>query len=87
MSYVLIYGGMRLDLDEGVMRELKLRPGQHIPADQVAECIKTQARHVCSWFHYVGASEALFELSEWAFEGQEERAPPKFELRSKDDLA
>lgn len=73
MTYVLIYGGLKLDLDEGAMRELQLRPGQHVPNDLVGECLRAQARQVCSWHHYLGSSERLFALSEWAFEGVEHK--------------
>lgn len=67
MSYVLIYGGLRLDLDEGAMRELNLRPGQNVPNDLVAECIRAQARQVCLHSDTAGSDQGLAGLSQWAF--------------------
>lgn len=67
MSYVLIYGGLRLDLDHGALRDLGLRSGQLVPDELVAECIRAQARRVSVWHAGENVSEALIELSEWAF--------------------
>lgn len=40
MPYVIIYGTIKLELDETVMRKLGLRPGQYIPRDMVSRCIR-----------------------------------------------
>lgn len=67
MSYVLIYGGLRLDLDMTAMREMKLRPGQHVPDDLVGECIRAQARQVCLLSDFDDADENSKSLAAWAF--------------------
>lgn len=82
MSYVLIYGGLRLDLDEGAMRELKLRPGQHVPNDLVAECVRAQARQVCNVLGGPEAPEELSGLSDWAFHGIERKPEAKTQSRA-----
>lgn len=70
MSYVLIYGGIRLDLDQGAMRELGLRPGQKVPDDQVVACMKAQARQVCL-SHPDAKAPLIDDLAAWAFDEED----------------
>lgn len=70
MSYVLIYGGMRLELDESVMRELNLRPGQHIENDKVDECMKAMARALFESGAILDIDPTTAQLAKWAgYEG------------------
>ena len=40
MSYVVVYGSLRLELEEDFMRRLGLRNGQCLPNELVAECMR-----------------------------------------------
>lgn len=66
MTYVLIYGGMRLDMSEIALRDMNLRPGQHVPNELVGECIRARARAVCTINAMRPDPEDLSELAEWS---------------------
>ncbi|WP_411840158.1 hypothetical protein [Paracoccus sp. ME4] len=66
VSYVLIYGGIRLDLDDDVMRELDLRPGQHVPNDRVADCLRVSARMLFDKGALLPLDDSTSTLATWA---------------------